>query len=376
MSNFNFYTSREFALLSPVGSALLTALLAANVAAQTAKAPKLILQTVPESTEIALDPDAVVRIIPETGDLDIVPLDTSLQCSANGSGGGCDDVQLEILDFQPETAIEAFTSQTLELSWDTRGAWECRGAGDGLEDTGWTTSEFTLLPRRSELNPFELELSSADLEGADSRIFDLTLECRNGATEAVPLTRELTVRAITAGSCDGRGAPPDLARDLQLLRDDDTETRTWASVFDRDFPDGNTNTRTARIERSQYAQLEFNTVEAAPGDVGSIVTNLDVTSSDAALGPVLWSLSQCPGDFGPAVPENCRGIVNPGGIPGSFRFQVEGTSGSRCVLENDAQYFVNLVPALEVPSSQSVEWNCAGSTSVNACEFLFRYLPE
>ncbi|MGM0659020.1 MAG: hypothetical protein ACQET0_10635 [Pseudomonadota bacterium] len=357
-------------------STILAVFLSASLAAQDATDPSLILRTAPETTEIPLDPSVPVRIDPVTGDLELTPIDTSLQCSSDGVGGSCDDVRVEILDFQPATAIDAFTSQTIELSWATRGAWECRGAGAGLEATGWTTTEFNLLPSRSDLDPYELDLSAVDLQGADSRTFDLTLECRNGAKEAVPATRQLTVRSITAGSCDGRNPPPSLTQDLQLLRDDNTTTQTWESVFGAQFPAGTTQTKDARIENGQYASLSLDTVDVALGTPGTFVFNDTTTASDADVGPVVWSVSQCPGDFGPGVAESCRGVANPGGIPSNFRWQVGGTSFSRCVMEPDAQYFINLVPARVLPDGQEVDWDCAGSSSITACEFLFRQLPE
>jgi len=358
---------RPTALAGLIGAAL--ALVAAGaVYAQTD--PTLTLGTTDEA-DIRLKDDAPITIDPFTGALQITPFDPALTCGS----GSCDDVNVQILDFQPSGTIEAFTTQEVPLTWNTRGAWECRGAGSGLAPAGWTTTSFDQPPTRTSANPFILDLSTLDLAGSEEVAFDLTLECRNGSVvDAV--TRDLIVRTVTSTSCDGRDAPALLTQDLQLIRDDDTTTRTWASVFGAPFPDGSTATRDGRIENRQYVSLSLNTVDVAPGRLGTFVFQDTTTSRDADVGNVVWSISRCLGDFGPAVPDSCRGMAKPGGIPSNFRWQIGGTSFSRCVMEPDAQYFINLVPAIAVPEGQDVDWNCAGSSSINACEFLFRKLDE
>lgn len=336
--------------------------------------PTLTLDTTAEA-DIRLKDGAPIRIDPATGALVVTPFDPNLSCGT----AACDDVQVAITSFQPagdsSNTIEAFTTQSLTLTWNTRGAWECRGGGSGLAAAGWTTTSFDQPPTRSSTNPFALELSDLDLGGSNEATFDLTLECRNGGKFATE-SRKLIVRTATSTSCDGRDAPASLTQDLRLFRDLNTTTRTWKSVFGEAFPDGTTLTHDGRIENGQYVALAFDTVGVSPGFLSTFGTQDTTTSRDADVGNLVWSISQCPGDFGPALPDSCRGIVQPKGIPQKFRWQVGGTSFSRCVLEADAQYFINLVPARAVPDGQDVDWDCAGSSNVSACEVLFRFQPE
>lgn len=341
----------------------------------------LTLDTTTEA-DIRLKEGSSVTIDPMTGALIVTPHDPDLSCGAPA----CDGVQVAITGFQPtggaNNTIEGFTTQELELRWDTRGAWECRGAGSGLEVAGWTTTSFGQPPTRSSDNPFMLDLSTLDLGGADETTFDLTLECRNGdITDAgLPnfdrLSRNLLVRTVTSASCDGRDAPPSLTQDLQLLKGDITTTRTWESVFGEQFPEGTTASNDGRIENGQYASLSLDTVDVAPGQLGNIKFQDTTSTGDAEVGKVVWSISQCPGDFGPAVPDSCRGVVNPTGVLQFMRWQVGGTSSSRCVMEPDARYFINLVPGRVVPDGQDVDWECASSSTSGACEFLFNQRPD
>ena len=325
--------------------------------------------------DIRLKDGSSVTIDPMTGALIVTPHDPGLSCGT----AACDDVQVAITSFQPtggsDNTIEAFTTQDLELSWDTRGAWECRGAGSGLEAAGWTTTSFDQPPTRSSANPLVLDLSTLDLAGADEAAFDLTLECRNGSKLARE-TRNLIVRTVTSASCDGRGAPASLTQDLELLRFSSTTTRTWESVFGAEFPGGTTVSNDGRIENGQYASLSLDTVDVTPGQLGNIKFQDTVTASNVPVGKVVWSISQCPGDFGPAVPDSCRGVADPTGIIQFMRWQVGGTSSSRCVMEPDAVYFINMVPARRVPDGQDVDWDCAGSSTIGACEFLFNQRPD
>jgi hypothetical protein len=78
--------------------------------------------------------------------------------------------------------------------------------------------------------------------------------------------------------------------------------------------------------------------------------------TDDPYGPLIYSISECPGDFGPNVPDNCRRIVNPSQNQ-EIVWAIEPFS-VQCDLELNKTYYFNIVPALELPTTQNPQWAC------------------
>ncbi len=333
--------------------------------------PVLDLRSDPPQT-IALDPDRVVEINPETGDVIIFPANPLEACQ--GGGGGCDDTQVQIVEFNAQPTpvngvISVFNGTTIDLSWSTRGAWECRG-GPGLTSLGWSTTEYTLPTQQLPTSPYRLVVNNLAAGN-----YTLELQCRNGS---VPANLALTIEVlpVSTGDCSARTPPSGLNRDVTILRDDPSTTRTWTELFGAEFPDGTGIVQIHRIGNDQYAAVEFVTPEFLGGEDGRLKF-AEVTTVQKLANPMLVSISECPGDFGPAVPTNCRKYRDLT-LFNSFPWSEPATAESfDCVLQPSTRYYLNLVPAGTsrsdpLPASQNVDWLCSGDPNQSACDFGMR----
>jgi len=347
---------------------LLTASVSHGVA-QTEPDPVLHLLSEP-AQDIELDADQPVTIDPVTGNLTVVPRFPTQACQ--GGGGGC-DAMVEVLEFNPnQNPIQRFSSEQLTVDWDSRGAWECQGKGSpGLNNTAWVSpNNNPRLPRGS---------AGFGLSSVPEGMHTLELECSNG-TVTDSLTRQLEIVQVTAGDCTGRDAPSNLTRETSILRNNPGKTtEEWNDVFGSSadpvsFPDGTTITQIIRIDRNKYAQIDFTTVNMQQGDSGFFDLTSAVTSTDAEVGRMLFAISECPGDFGAALSDNCRRILRPDRPNGIFWAANSVAGANDCVLAPDTQYFLNIVPTTELPTTQDVDWSCNGeTTSLNACEASMRF---
>lgn len=354
---------------------LVTAICAALVtgaAAQTAEPPVLKLMTQPQAQDIELDPGQPIAIDPDTGNITIFPASPTEACQ----GGGCEGVQVQISEFLPtDDPIVRFSSKSLSLSWNSRGAWECRGQGSpGLANTAWVTEDFVLPHKRDASNPFTF-----DLDTVPNGTHTLTLQCQNGPlTTRREVSRTLEITEVTSGDCTGRNKPSGLSRDTTILRDTASQTtRVWTDVFgtptsDVTFPDGKSGSPIVyRIDRNRYGQIDFDTINLQSGQSGQFKASAPNTST---IGSYLVSISECPGDFGAAVPDTCRKVLQPVGFGTTIFWAEESVAGDNdCPLDLQKEYYLNLVPTVTLPESQNVDWSCAGSTTSSACDITITH---
>ncbi len=343
----------------------ISAVLFSAVVAQT-EPPVLRLLTEPEQQDIELDPDLPVSIDPDNGNIVITPRFPTQACQ----GGGCDDVTVEISEFLPEdNPIVRFSSQSIEVSWDSKGSWECRGQGSsGLDNTAWVSSEFNRQPSGE---------ATITLNSVPTGMHTMGLECRNGPNAVDTAVRNLEIIQVTAGDCTGRDAPSGMSREITLLKEfPDQTTRIWTDVYgtfnnEVNFPDGKLGSPIIfQVFRDKYGQIDFTTVNLQTGDKG----RWSATQPTGDFGgPFLAAVSECPGDFGAALEDPCRKVLVPGS-PSNIIFWAEASvAGTNdCPLELEKQYFLNLVPTTTLPDSQDVDWNCNGSTP-SRCEITLTH---
>jgi|GEM_PF-4016043 len=351
-------------LVTAICAALMT-----GATAETTEPPVLKLMTEP-AQDIDLDPQQPISIEPDTGNIVIYPANPAEACQAS-SGGSCDDVQADVLTFLPNETptIQRFSTATLNVSWTSRGAWECRGqGGPGLAETGWITTNFNRPPNGS---------ASIELTTVPTGSHDITVQCRNGpATDSI--SRTLEIVQVASGDCTNRDKPSGLSRETTMLRYplQNKQTRVWNDVFGNaanpvEFPDGTTITHSLRIDRNKFAQIDFNTINLQVGQSGYFDVNTVVPSSDAIVGSVVASISECAGDFGEALASQCRKVLTPG-LPNRISWAEDSAAGPNdCRLDLGKEYFLNLVPSATLPETQDVNWNCNGQNPT-ACEFGLR----
>jgi len=294
-----------------------------------------------------LDGDFTLEIVPASGDVKITT-QSPLEC------GGVAGAELAIDSFSinPATIGEGSGIAEITVSYTTTGATSCTGIlGDpGLinASSGWHNES---VPAQSQNETFIVDTGAVQ---AESSPFDVSLRCSAGAN-TVTETTQLFVGAgappPVPGSCDNV-APPSLTRDTAILVGTATETTQFSAVWGA-F--GGSGTTSYRIRNDQYAALEFTTNGQVPSSIGTVSLQPGTESRE---GPMLYTISECPGDFGPAVPAACRKLLEPQ-FQGSLVWAIEPTQPLlQCDLEMNKTYYFNIVPTKSLPTTQDVEWTC------------------
>ncbi|MGB0513468.1 MAG: hypothetical protein ACPGJE_01355, partial [Wenzhouxiangellaceae bacterium] len=158
-----------------------------SVAAQ----PKIILQTLPDPTEIPLAASSNVIIDPLSGDITAIPADTAA-CSGTGSGDCDAQVSTIAFNINPSTIQQG---QAFTATFSQRGAWEC--SRSGLTGTSWNTTGF--------IAPFT-QVTTLVGTAVTPGDYTLVYTCRNGI--ASPDALDTLSRVLTVQEASGGGGTP------------------------------------------------------------------------------------------------------------------------------------------------------------------------
>ncbi|MGK7295442.1 MAG: hypothetical protein ACNS61_06370 [Candidatus Wenzhouxiangella sp. M2_3B_020] len=286
-----------------------------------------------------LDTSQPVSVDPGTGDISVTTQDPVV-CSVGG-----DPASISSFSLDPIVASQGDGNVTVQAFYTTTDATSCTGTSDSssfLLNSDW--DDQTLLTQSAGGE----QAFQVNVDNLSTGSYTLTLQCSNAAGSD-SATATFDVAEAQTGDCAGT-APTNLTRDTAIIPLSSDETTTFASIWG-DFPGANTNNW--RIRNGQYAALEFSTVGLSSNAIGQVSIQ---SGPDNPLGPHLYSISECPGDFGPNVPTNCRKVVDPAQqeelVWAMDPFSVQ------CDLEPNKTYYFNMVPAINLPSTRNPQWAC------------------
>lgn len=319
-----------------------------------------------------------------------VTTDESLIC--DGPAADCDDVAVGGLDFSA-SSLEVEVGEVLEFSWYSRGAWECDAGGDL---PGW--SERTALPPDSRrASSAQRRVSTADLDGDFPLSFTAELLCYNGPVESddglpnqlailieeIPDPEEgvpeecATVARRPPSSWARLGTGPQSCHWSGNTFLSDSDCTFWEGVWPRAFT-ANTNSLSRYLGNRSSDGKDYIAIRFNSGDFADDYRNGNFRFDGAPnirTRERLVSLSRCPGDFNRAAIASELGsgcIRRMTGRTGSVGWGGPESSGPTCILEQNTDYFLNIV--FTESSLDGVTWDsiephpdCRGPSSAEFC---------
>lgn len=274
-------------------------------------------------------------------------------------GASCEDVQVSMAD--PDGSLTLSRSVVrqggiLQIDWNSRGAWECTGSG--LTGTSWNQDN----PKPASGQ------QSVSTEGVAVGEYELELLCANGpvsATRTATLTVEEESSAVPA-ECSGVAQLSDyegwqVATDAQPPFGSN-ESQLFSTFFGA-WP-GTGNSDNIGILKGEYLSLPFTTGILDSDSRGQFNREQPSVSTGSTIGPgpLIVSISRCPGDFDPqagAVPSAACVISAPFSFS-SIRWGGP-ESGRGCELSSNTDYYFNLVyTSSSVGELPPVQAECGG----------------
>ena len=272
----------------------------------------------------------------------------------------CEDVDVSMRTadggFFSSTRNQVPQGQSFQLSWSSRGAWEC--IGSGMADSDWNSS-----------NPKEpTGVETVSTAGISPGSYELQLLCQNGP-ESDTRTVSVTVQDPSPDVCSGitelkdftgwsaatDAKPPFGSSDVQTF-----------SAFFGAWP-GTGNNFTLGIRKNQYLALPFTTGTLTSSSSGQFNREQvpPIYESQVGGGKVIVSFSQCPGDFDPDSEANVCVIEASSNI---FSLQWGGPgSGRACELQSNTPYYVNVLYASSaIGTLPPVQADCQGKNRCGA----------
>lgn len=326
----------------------------------TAVAKQLILETEPEPTVIELI--GTVSLDALTGNLRATPEDPAV-CSGDGSGDGgtgcncdCEGVQVDVTSFTANnqgTTLTVNQGTDVRFRWQSRGAWACEGSGfPGWNGTGKAPS-----------NASGQLVSTTDVAPGT---YNPELVCDNGANDSSSLTVIIEDGPPSGGetaSCEDRGPPAGWNLQIECVYNSSSDCRQFANLWGA-WPGSPGITRNFYVNSSnngrRYVAMRFDSGNLSPSKKGAIQLNVPQFGVGIDAGPILFSISECPGDFhksqlDDAMGPGCRqhNTVDNWGFNTEFRWggtDYTSTLG-RCGLEPNKTYYLNILYANPTPNT-------------------------
>lgn len=165
-----------------------------------------------------------------------------------------------------------------------------------------------------------------------------------------------------------RQPPPGMTRAQScILGPPDPDCTDWASLFG-DVP-GTTGIRHFAVSRDQYLAVALETPEGVRDDANITIGVDGLQAWPVLKGPMLWSISRCPGDFNvEAITEELEEDCVKGGPLAGAGFRLGGAdaldpSDPRCALSLPAgtTYYLNLLFTADDPAvtpNVDLTWEC------------------
>ncbi len=316
-------------------------LITVNVAAQTA--PKLVLETTPDSTEISLK-DSVT--ISSDGTITATPVDGNV-CQATES---CEGVTVSVTSFDSPSeqsgTITVNEGSSFELTWRSSGATACQALGDFQP---WVTKGSVGTDSR-DVSSSSRTLSANGAAGASP--YELKLQCSNGtvsSTVGSGSTLNLVVNEVvppSPTSCDGREPIAGWQRLTTgslscVYGDSSADCRNWDTVWPSSFLATTSLTRkilTNKSGKQQYVAIGLSTAGMSNSATGGF--NFTSAGGEVSKQPIIATISKCRGDFNAVQPSGCY-FHHPFN---NFKWRAPQSSDSAsCVLEPNSTYYLNIL---------------------------------
>lgn len=191
----------------------------------------------------------------------------------------------------------------ISINWNTSNAVSCAATGG----TGpWQMTSFTLPSGARNLT----------MNDPGTLVFTMTCTGQSGDTATRSVT--VVVNEVVPSSCPTTTLSGGVEE--------------WKSFWLVDFPLPTYQNRFASIPRFGYKAIRFNTGNIV--DNGKFTT-IETTQTD---GVRFGTITECPGDFGAAVPNSCRYVW---GLGGGVSWATDGKAGA-CQLQPNKDYYFNL----------------------------------
>jgi len=292
----------------------------------------------------------------------------TLQCQDEDSGPVEKELELQV--FIPPPQVTLTVDQpvqepggSVEFTWTSEHAQTCTALG-GSDFPNWPTGEGIALNGSQQVNvpstlptdadyEFRVECENSVGDTSDAMISIQVLDdglpsfCQEEERQP-PEGFELRTRIRCSGStsngwqCNGNEVP------------DDGSDTTWSDVWGLDFPAG--QTRRIFLPEDNYASLEFDS--GTNGSSGGIsFVGLQAFGSGSGNGRPLVSISECPGDFSDALNDGNRCRQRQLTTEGNFQWTRDSSSTTRCVIEPNTRYFLNITYAT---NTYPPVWSCFG----------------
>ena len=283
-----------------------------------------------------LDPSVPININAATGDLEVTVL------NAQDCFGSPESPVAPLAPALSRQVLEGQQPGTVRLTWTTsEGAQSCTAASSP-ELSAWSGN----VPLGQNL--------TRDIEQIPAGSYTLRLNCSNAAGDSPNAEVQFAIsEPTTPGACDGRLPPQGWNRITSGCSFTNVGTiisgvdcRIWSStttqgIWPADSPFLATSGIVRRLAtqpgQKQYLAIEFNTNGLTANRTGQIKSSESGSFNNPRR---LWSISECPGDFNPAQPTGCYGVMD-----SIFHIFWGGTSTSEsCRLQPNTTYFLNLIP--------------------------------
>ena len=358
--------------------AFLLAVLFLSVAMVVAAQDRLLILTIPDPAEPQADAEFQVLldsaqpvVIGSDGNLVARGVSVSPELCTQPEnpdpGANCGGAQVDVTDFringQSSGVLEVFPNQTLNMTWTSRGAWECLGSG--LPGTSWNS--VVKNPSGSQ--------SVADPNLEPGGLYAPELICRNGTILQDTATLSLSVLEPTPvpEGCENR-IPAQFTRTQACIFSGaalGNDCFLYPAIFGSStnpFPGPSGSQRNFVLRRGEYAAMQF-TVPTNLNRQGTFNV-VEAQFGVGTAGRKIWSISKCPGDFDRAAITadyggNCYRWVDGGS--GAIAWAPAGSaSAGYCELEPGETYYLNLVYTESEAGTAPADlvWRCPNNDSI------------
>jgi hypothetical protein len=276
-------------------------------------------------------------------------------------------VQQQQIDPPPAPSLTVTPSTvqqggSVQVTWSSSNATSCTVPAAATNSLpGWSGSKAV---SGSETVPISESLTAGS--------YTVRLQCQNGGGTSQTTSRTISVQQSVPSSCGPDQAPPaTMDRAPTCLQNGSGDCTDYVQYFGG-FP-GTANLRFFVLQPNTYAALAFTPDATSIPPGASAAINVEALQTGGiTAGQLLWSISDCPGDFNPATVQAATGDATClyEGVFARFGFPFGGSNftndGTRCGLdlEPGKTYYLNITYTNDSPRSTPVselEWICGTS---------------
>jgi hypothetical protein len=277
-------------------------------------------------------------------------------CAKNGeevSGQNSNNLTVTSPLAPPQPSLSATSpvspGGTVTVTWSSQSATACTAGGNF---PGWSGSKNTSGSQN-------ITTSNSLASGT----YNLTLTCSNNGGASPAAQASVVVQAGVPQACSGdRAPPPGLVRTSSCkLSPQSGDCREFDNIFGA-WP-GTSSLRWFSMAQGTYVAARIKPLQTVPPNARSSM-GFDILQGQYAgysMGPMLWSISTCPGDFNLQAITAEQGQFCVGSIPnnGAFWGGRDAPLG-HCKLEPNTTYYLNLLFTNQQPgtANSALNWFC------------------